>query len=151
MRPQSQQPRSLFAGDRTNIQRENSFHSPSKKPRPRREILPRFALPGELDTPLWETLCRPHECDESDYAYSCRALHQCARIPECGGRQGCRTCIGVRDQFHKWLRQWSREEVEVCPRSRAAPLPPACVLLCSPPFLSPAAAFLARQRSLSRF
>src|SRR6266699_5211915 len=130
MQPRCQQPLALAAGDKTNIQQENLFHSLSRALRRQRERLPRFALLGEPDTPPPGTESRPPVCDESDCAYSCPALRQRARIPKCGGRQGCRTCIGVRDQFHKWLRRWSREADGVETRSRAVPPPSACALLC---------------------
>ena len=119
----------LSAADTTNIQQGNLFHSLSKTPRPLRGLLPRFVLPGERDTPLRGTVSRPHECDATDHAYSCRALDQCARIPKCGSRQGCRRCIVVRDQSHRSLRRSSRAVVGVYPRSRAAPLPDACARL----------------------
>src|SRR5207249_9539003 len=77
------------------------FRLLSKTPRPPRGLLPRFVLPGERDTPPRETMFHPHDCDATADAYSCRALAQCARIPKRGGTQGCRTCIGVRDQFRK--------------------------------------------------
>src|ERR1700739_4128828 len=135
MQPPPQQPRALSAGDTTNTQRGNMFHSPSKISRPPRELLPQFLLLGELGTPLRGAPSRPHECDVSGHACSCRGLRPCARIPKCGGRRGCRKCIGVRDQSHKWLRRSNREEVEVCPRSRSAPILPAFALCC--PGLSP--------------
>src|SRR5207249_3419163 len=144
-RPLLQQPPPLYAGDTTNIQRGNLFHLPSIAPRPRHGLLPQFGLPGELDTPLRGTMSRPHERDGSDYAYSCRALRRRARIQECGGRQGCRTCIGVRDQSHKWLRQWSREEVGVSPRSRA---PPVQFVAVSPSWLVDAGVVLALRLAL---
>src|SRR5271169_995603 len=119
MRPQPQQPRALSAGDTTNIQRGNLFRSLSIAPRPPHGLPPRFVLRGEFDTPLRGTMSRPSECDVSDHAYSCRGLGQCTRIPKRGGRQGCRTCIGVQNQSHKLLRRSSREEVEAYIHFRA--------------------------------
>ena len=104
------------------------------------DSFPGLCYPVNCDTPLRGTTFHPHDCDATDHAYSCRALDQCARIPKCGGRQGCRRCIGVRDQFRKWLQRWSQEEVGVCLRSHVGPHRREAVLPSPLVYLRPAVA-----------